>query len=132
MRTMTTTIIERIRAEASNANTEICGALIGDGTAVIRTLALVNHSAHTQDSFYIPATEVMRIERAADLEGHMVMGFYHSHPNGDAVPSTTDVHEAVPGYVYWIVSRSGDVRAWRLRADRTGFDEVDVVTRDDD
>ena len=132
MRTMMRTIIDRIRGEAGNSQTEICGALIGDGTVVTRSLALVNHSVNTQDSFYIPAPEVMRIERAAERSGHMVMGFYHSHPNGDAVPSATDVHEAVPGYVYWIVSGSGEVRAWRLRDDRTQFDEVDIVTRDDD
>src|SRR5688572_13268689 len=132
MRTMTRAIIDRIRAEAGNSQTEICGALIGDGTLVTRSLALANHSVSTHDSFYIPAAEVMRIERAAESAGHMLMGFYHSHPTGEAVPSAADVHEAVPGYVYWIVSGSGDVRAWRLRDDRTGFDEVDVVTRDDD
>jgi hypothetical protein len=39
----------------------------------------------------------------------------------------------VPGYVYWIVSGAGagDARAWRLRDDRTGFDEVSIVTRGD-
>ena len=129
---MRRTIIDRIRAEASHSQTEICGALIGDGSVVTEARALVNHSVHTHDSFYIPAAEVLRIERAAERGGHMLMGFYHSHPNGDAVPSATDVHEAIPGYVYWIVSRSGDLRAWRLRDDRTRFDEVDVVTRGDD
>ena len=129
---MTQAIIDRIRAEASHSQAEICGALIGDGHFVTAAVPLANHSGHTHDSFYIPAEEVLRLERAADLEGLMLMGFYHSHPNGDAEPSATDVHEAVPGYVYWIVSGSGDVRAWRLRDDRTRFDEVDVVTRDDD
>src|SRR5688500_18712083 len=128
MRTMRRTIIDRIRAEASNSPAEICGALIGDGSVVTETRALPNQSVHTHDSFYIPATEVMRLERAAELEGHMLVGVYHSHPNGEAVPSATDVHDAVPGYVYWIVSRSGEVRAWRLRDDRTQFDEVDFVT----
>jgi proteasome lid subunit RPN8/RPN11 len=132
MRTMTQAIIDRIRAEASNSPSEICGALIGDGTAVTTALALANHSVSTHDSFYIPAAEVLRMERAADLAGNMLMGFYHSHPKGDAVPSARDVHEAVPSYVYWIISGSGDVRAWRLRDDRSRFDEVDVVTRGDD
>jgi desampylase len=132
MRTTTLAIIDRIREEACNSDAEICGALLGDGNVVTAVLPLVNHSVHAQDSFYIPATEVMRIERAAESDGHMLMGFYHSHPNGDAVPSATDVLEALPGYVYWIVSRSGDLRAWRLRDDRTQFDEVDAVTRGDD
>jgi desampylase len=132
MRTTTQAIIDRIREEAGNSHAEICGALIGDGTIVTEVLPLVNHSVHAHDSFYIPATEVMQIERAAESDGHMLMGFYHSHPNGDAVPSVTDVLEALPGYVYWIVSSSGELRAWRLRDDRTRFDEVDVVTRADD
>ena len=132
MRTTTQAIIDRIREDANNSHEEICGALIGDGCVVTQMLPLVNQSVHTRDSFYIPATEVMRIERAAESDGNMVMGFYHSHPHGDAVPSVTDVLEALPGYVYWIVSRSGELRAWRLRDDRTRFDEVDVVTRGDD
>jgi desampylase len=132
MRTMTQAIIDRIRDDASHSDAEICGALLGDGTAVTEMLPLTNHSVHTRDSFHIPAAEVMRLERAAESDGNMLMGFYHSHPRGDAVPSVTDVLEAVPGYVYWIVSRSGELRAWRLRDDRTRFDEVEVVTRGDD
>jgi desampylase len=132
MRTMRRPIIDRIRVEAGTSHAEICGALIGDGYTVTAALPLANHSMNSHDSYYIPAAEVMRIERATAREGNVLMGFYHSHPNGDAVPSATDVHDALPGYVYWIVSGTGAVRAWRLREDRTQFDEVDVVTHGDD
>ena len=131
MRTTTANPIDQIRAEASTSASEICGALIGDGDVVTRAIPLVNASNRVQDSFYIPAADVLRIEREAERTGAMLMGFYHSHPHGDAAPSNTDLQDALPGYVYWIASRTGEVRAWRLRDDRTAFDEVEVATRDD-
>lgn len=131
MRTTAVKTIEQVRAGARASDREICGALIGDGDVVTRVVPLVNASARTQDSFFIPAVDVVRLEREAEQTGSMLMGFYHSHPAGDAVPSTTDVTHAFPGYVYWIASQGGEVRAWRLRDDRTAFDEVDVAARDD-
>lgn len=49
-----------------------------------------------------------------------VVGYYHSHPVGPAVPGATDRTDAWPGVSYLIVSASGtsagEVRSWRLRA----------------
>jgi desampylase len=130
MRTMTDPIVERIAAAAQTSSREICGALIGDRDRVLDAVPLANQSSHTHDRFFIPADEVKRLEEAAERDGRMLMGFYHSHPYGDAVPSTIDLQNALPGYVYWIASRT-EVRAWKLRDDRTCFDEVSIATRDD-
>jgi desampylase len=131
MRTMTHPIVERLAAAAQSSSTEICGALIGDRHQIVDAVPIANQSTRARDRFYIPAVDVMRVERAAEQDGYMVMGFYHSHPHGDAVPSITDVQNALPGYVYWIASRRGEVRAWRLRDDRSRFDEVSIATHDD-
>ena len=56
----------------------------------------------------------IRIARAECLE---VIGAYHSHPSGAAVPSATDIAEANSGsdFLYVIVSPVGDdVRAYRI------------------
>jgi proteasome lid subunit RPN8/RPN11 len=129
MHTPTGSIIERIIADARASRSEICGALLGTDH-VSAVVPLENESPNARETFFISATQVLRVEREAEASGRMVMGFYHSHPNSDAVPSATDILHAVPGYQYWIASRS-DVRAWRLRDDRSGFDEVDIASRDD-
>lgn len=130
MHTPTRSIVERIVADARASETEICGALIGSDH-VIEMVPLTNESPRAHDAFFISAAEVLRVEREAEASGWMVMGFYHSHPKSDAVPSATDILHAVPGYHYWIAARSGAVRAWRLRDDRSGFDEVDIASRGD-
>lgn len=119
-------IRDAIRRRAQASRTEICGALLGRNGQVEEIVPLANESSDRERSFFIPAGAVLGLERVAEAQGLMLLGFYHSHPNGDAVPSSRDMTEAVPGYIHVIASRSGAVRAWRLRDDRTGFDEMDL------
>jgi desampylase len=104
---------------------ECCGALIGRRTRsarVCRTLALPNRAADRRRAYLIPGRAVRRVEDAAGRAGLDVIGFYHSHPHGGTVPSHSDLEAAWPGYVYLIV---GDgAAAWRLLADRSGFEPV--------
>lgn len=127
MRTITHAIIEQIRADAVRSDTEICGALVGHHDEILAAVSLPNASEAAHRRFFIRAADVLRIELDAERAGHMLMGFYHSHPHGDAVPSSADLQQALPGYVYWIASRSGEVRAWQLREDRSAFDEVEIT-----
>lgn len=79
-------------------------------------------------AFLIEAAELRSLERAARAQNLEILGFYHSHPRGDARPSTTDLELALPGWAYLIVAGADTptpaFRAWRLRADRTRFDEI--------
>jgi desampylase len=104
---------------------ECCGALIGRRTraaVVCRTLSLPNRAADRHRAYLIPGSAVRRVEAAAERAGLDVIGFYHSHPHGGTVPSHSDLEAAWPGYVYLIV---GDgAAAWRLLADRSGFEPV--------
>ena len=69
----------------------------------------------------------MRVERAASAAGAELLGFYHSHPDHPARPSQYDLDHALPNFSYIIVSVAagvaGDVRSWKLREDRSAFDE---------
>ena len=111
---------------------ECCGFLVGkaDGDAV--TVARTVPAANTREDsprnrFEIDPGELVKTDRAARAEGLGVVGFYHSHPDAPAVPSEFDREHAWPGYCYVIVSvRQGvpqEMRNWRLREDRSGFEE---------
>jgi proteasome lid subunit RPN8/RPN11 len=64
------------------------------------------------------------IDRVED-RGSDAVGFYHSHPESDPVPSATDRARATwPGYVYLIVSPPDSIRAYRYVDD--GFVELPV------
>ena len=72
----------------------------------------------------------MRLEDEADERGLSLIGYYHSHPDSPAVPSEYDREHALPNFVYIITSvmiaRAADMRAWRLQADRGGFDSLNL------
>ena len=72
----------------------------------------------------------MRLEDQADERGLSLIGYYHSHPDSPAVPSEYDREHALPNFVYIITSvmmaRAEDMRAWRLQADRSRFDQLEL------
>jgi proteasome lid subunit RPN8/RPN11 len=60
--------------------------------------------------FRINPAEHIALRRSlrADPEGRRIVGVYHSHPLGDAVPSETDIAEAqYPEWVQVIVGLGG-------------------------
>lgn len=130
--------VERIRREAAGTYPEeCCGALLGreddEGRGrVVRALPGRNERAAGRERRYLLSPDIVRtFEREAERTGHDVIGFFHSHPDAPAVPSEFDRRHAWPWYRYVIVGveggRPGTLRCWRLRADRSGFDEVPVV-----
>ena len=66
------------------------------------------------------------VVRAGDT-GLQLLGFYHSHPDHPAEPSQFDLDHAWPNLSYLIVSvRQGqpkEARSWRLKIDRSAFEE---------
>ncbi len=121
---------------------ECCGFLVGrlappelgaGGVLVARIVPAANTREDSpRNRFEIDPGELVRTDRAARAEGMGVVGFYHSHPDAPAQPSNFDREHAWPGYCYVIVSvRQGgpqEMRNWRLREDRSGFDEDAIHT----
>lgn len=72
----------------------------------------------------------MKIERDADKRGLQVLGIYHSHPDVAARPSQFDLDHAWPNFSYLIVSmakgKAVESNSWRLRDDRSAFDQEPV------
>ncbi len=73
---------------------------------------------HADDRYTIDPIDFL----AADADAHAlaleVIGVWHSHPHGRAVPSATDHAQAWAGWSYVIVAtlagRAWDLRSWRL------------------
>jgi proteasome lid subunit RPN8/RPN11 len=114
---------------------ECCGALLGSpGGAVREALPLGNHSdEERRRRFVVTPRDYQQAEARADALGVELVGFYHSHPDHPAVPSQFDLDHAWPNLSYVIVSvRAGqdrEMRSWRLRPDRSRFDEETVTQR---
>jgi len=121
-----------IRAHGSETYpNECCGALIGRDGTVLETLALPNMTDEgPRTRFRVTPNDYREAERRADELGAELLGVYHSHPDHPARPSQYDLDHAWPFFSYVIVSVrdgvSGDMTAWRLREDRSAFDQEEL------
>ena len=111
---------------------ECCGALIGRDARVETAMRLDNVSDEEQRRRFLVSPAAYRVaESQADASGRQLLGFYHSHPDHPARPSEFDLAHAWPNFSYVIVAvhgrRVADLRSWRLRADRSRFDEEPVT-----
>jgi proteasome lid subunit RPN8/RPN11 len=131
--------LQAIRAHGERTFPEECGGLllgtIEDDTRVIaEVLPLENirqDSRHNRVE--LNPLDYAKAEREAAKRGLGVWGYYHSHPDHPAVPSGFDLeHAPFIEWSYLIVSVRGgkaeEVRAWMVRADRSQFDEEEIIT----
>jgi proteasome lid subunit RPN8/RPN11 len=130
-------VADAIRRHAASAYPyECCGALIGvrgdDGrAAIVEATPLENVTEEgRRRRFRVSPAEYRQSEARARALGAELIGFYHSHPDHPAVPSQYDLDHAWPNFSYVIVAVAsgtpGDLRSWRLRADRSVFDEEET------
>ncbi|MFI5021489.1 MAG: M67 family metallopeptidase [Alphaproteobacteria bacterium] len=115
----------RRRAEAAYPE-ECCGLLLGheqgkDRIVVSAAVASANLAAEPQRHFEVDPALYLRLRRAAAAEplGAHLIGLYHSHPEGEAVPSASDAAEAwQEGWIWLIIplasGRAGVLSAFRL------------------
>jgi proteasome lid subunit RPN8/RPN11 len=110
---------------------ECCGALLGRDGIVSETLALPNMTDEgPRTRFRVTSKDYREAERRAGELGGELLGFYHSHPDHPARPSQYDLDHAWPFFSYVIVSVRGgvseDMTSWRLREDRSAFDQEEL------
>lgn len=110
---------------------ECCGGLIAVNGAIVEAFRLANTTGSGATRRFRIGPDGYRLAetRAQERRGTLA-GFYHSHPNEPARPSAYDLEHAWPNLAYIIISVNagtpGDIRAWRLRDDRSGFDEGEL------
>ena len=110
------------------------GFLLGDAESdavTVRDIIQVQNVFAVEEQHHryaMTPQDWMRLEDQADERGLGLVGYYHSHPDSPAVPSDYDREHALPNFVYIITSvvmaRAADMRAWQLRADRSGFHQL--------
>lgn len=87
---------------------ECCGILLGRrlGEQRIASAAIPtrNMADEAQTQFLINPLEIVRAEKTAELQNLEVVGFYHSHPDYEAIVSQAGVLHMIAGYSYLIIS----------------------------
>lgn len=115
---------------------ECCGFILGEVRADLRNVVVLiptyndREESAQSNRFAIDPVEFLKAERTAQREKLLLLGFYHSHPNGSACPSDFDLEHAWPWYSYVIVSvRDGtaeQITSWTLNKDGSQFTQETV------
>ena len=111
---------------------EGCGLLSGDAsTGRVEKVNPTRNLATSAQIYTVDPAEHLRIDRAAEAEGLVVIGVFHSHTHTDAYPSPTDVAQAPdPSWHYVLVSlrhEVASVRSYRI-VDGVSAEETVEVT----
>jgi desampylase len=117
-----------IDAAANSPDAEICGLLTGT-TCVERLIPARNVADDPQRSFEIDPEALFSAIRAERRGEYRLLGYYHSHPSGDAFPSARDVEQATCDERVWLIIGANDVRGW-TKTDEEGFAPVRLVVGD--
>ncbi|MCH8685591.1 M67 family metallopeptidase [Pedomonas mirosovicensis] len=108
---------QAILAEAVAAGTrECCGLLVGrrdgDLARVIAVVPARNVAREPERFFEIDPRLLIATHRAAREAGETILGWYHSHPRGDVLPSECDAAHAVEAGKVWLVVAGGAIGAY--------------------
>jgi proteasome lid subunit RPN8/RPN11 len=131
---------EAIRAHGRETYPEeCCGALLGtleDGrTRVARIERMANARENERRRRYtIDPLEYLRVEKRADAQGLVLIGFYHSHPDHPAAPSKYDREHALTFFHYLVLAvasgEPGELTAWVLSEDRGTLENEPLAVED--
>lgn len=113
---------------------EGCGLLLGRREGTVATVTEVLPARNTRASpqrYEIEPEAVLAADRRARGAGQELIGAWHSHPDGQPVPSATDRAEAWPDWCYLIVGLADpgqpELRTWRLLGEDFVEDALEVM-----
>lgn len=120
---VTRDVIEALQAEARKAHPrECCGIMLGQGSRITAIAPAANVHPAPERHFEIDPQALIDAHRAARSGGPEVIGYYHSHPVGEAVPSSTDRAMASGDGRIWAIIAGGEARFWHDAPE--GFDAL--------
>lgn len=101
---------------------EACGLLVGKNKHIQQIIPTPNISNDPCHRFNIAPSALAQHLSEIRSQGLSLLGFYHSHPEGEPIPSPTDIREATyPDAIHLIVGlKTGKPKlgAWEIDGNR--------------
>jgi desampylase len=115
--TISRCVVELIqRAAAAAMPEEACGLLLGSGRTIEAASVARNVADDPRRHFEIDPAALFAALRAERAGGQALIGYWHSHPSGDASPSVTDAAMAAPDDRLWLIVADGTITGWQAVA----------------
>jgi proteasome lid subunit RPN8/RPN11 len=105
-----------IGAHAENCSPdECCGLIASDPEGKVRFAYPTTNRAPSPSTYTVDPDEHLGALLHAERMGWMLTGVFHSHPTGPAMPSETDVDQALePDWLY-LIAAGTSLRGFRIR-----------------
>ena len=111
---ISSTLLGRLLTDAENSSdAEVCGLLFGREGRIEAAEACANVAADPARTFEIDPAALFAAHRHARNGGPQVIGHYHSHPSGEALPSARDAAQAMGDGALWLILTAHEARLWR-------------------
>lgn len=107
-----------LRESQVAGGSECCGLVEGSrecGNFRVTALHPARNLAAAPDRFEIDPRDHLAAHKAARANGCMLIGCYHSHPNGNAQPSATDLAGAGEEDFLWLIAAAEKLNAFVYR-----------------
>ncbi|MAF60718.1 MULTISPECIES: M67 family metallopeptidase [Pseudomonadota] len=109
---------------------ECCGLLFGSPDRIDAAQPCANVASDPMRTFEIDPAALIAAERSARSGGALLIGYYHSHPNGRAEPSPRDARDAARDDRLWLIVADNRITAWQAKAHGAlhgVFDPVEIL-----
>lgn len=112
---------------------ECCGFLVGTTSDEERQIVRIERAPNEFEGerrrrFAIRPEELQKLEERLEGTSLLVLGFYHSHPDHPARPSSFDQDHAWPWYLYLVQNvehgHAGPIGAFELAPEEREFREI--------
>lgn len=109
------TLLDQILTDAASVEgVERCGLLLGKNAGQISEVRFAaNVAPDPSRHFELDPAVLLTAYRASRSGGMQVLGHYHSHPSGEAVPSRTDAECAAADGLLWLIVAGRTAALWR-------------------
>ena len=106
-------VIKALHAAARTVHPrEACGLLLGCANCITAFTSTANVHPAPRTHFEIDPQALIDAHRAARAGGPQVLGYFHSHPTGNPVPSATDCAMAAHDGKIWAIVAGDAVMFW--------------------
>jgi len=109
---------------------EICGILTGTETHINDAILCRNVAENPHRFFEIDPAQLIKAERSARDGGPAIIGYFHSHPEGQAYPSPTDAQMAAPDDRIWLIIGASEMKAWRATENGALYSRFSAINLD--
>lgn len=95
---------------------EACGLLGGEAGGQVRALYFIENIHHSAVFYEMHPTAQIRAMLEMEARGWELLGIFHSHPHGPAMPSETDVRLAYYPDALYVICAPAEAGKWNARA----------------